>query len=117
MKRYFGNWSDVDDVNRDFGDYGDSPTKELVKDEEILFAAYSTPSYEGYAFVVLERDGDLYEVNGSHCSCMGLENQWDLEKTSWKALAMRDLHSYEEWDQEAVDAFKALVAEHTKGAF
>lgn len=43
----------------------------------ILFAWYDTPPYEGYAYVLFEKDGVLYEVQGSHCSCYGLENQWE----------------------------------------
>ncbi len=35
------------------------------------------------------RDGRLYEVNGSHCSCYGLENQWDPESTTVEALRHR----------------------------
>ena len=55
----------------------------------ILFAYYDCPPYEGYAFVLFEKDGQLYEVNGSHCSCMGLENQWDPEKTTIEAMLFR----------------------------
>lgn len=31
----------------------------------------------------------LYEVNGSHCSCYGLEGQWEEEETTVEALAYR----------------------------
>jgi len=55
----------------------------------ILFAYYDCPPYEGYAFVLFEKNGQLYEVNASHCSCYGLENQWDPEKTSVKAMLFR----------------------------
>ena len=55
----------------------------------VLLASYGTPSYEGYAFVLFERDGKLYEVNGSHCSCYGLEGQWEPEETNVEALLHR----------------------------
>ncbi len=46
----------------------------------IIFAAFTGDTYEGYAFVLFKRDGKLYEVNGSHCSCSGFEDQWDPEE-------------------------------------
>jgi hypothetical protein len=43
----------------------------------ILYAMYEYEDYEGSALVIFERDGQLYEVHGGHCSCYGLENQWE----------------------------------------
>jgi hypothetical protein len=60
----------------------------------ILFAAYKNEDYSGSALVIFERAGKLYEVHGSHCSCNGLEGQWDPEETFLEALRMRDLSSY-----------------------
>lgn len=57
--------------------------------ENILFAWYGAGSYDGSAFVLFERDGRLYEVNGGHCSCFGLEDQWDPEETSVAELMHR----------------------------
>jgi hypothetical protein len=54
----------------------------------VLFAAYDG-DYDGQALVVFRLDGQLYEVNGSHCSCYGLEDQWDPELTSREALQHR----------------------------
>lgn len=45
----------------------------------ILFASYGQDNYTGDAWVLFEKDGQLFEVNGSHCSCMGLEDQWKPE--------------------------------------
>jgi len=58
-------------------------------DEDILFAEYTSECYDGHAIVVFQQDGHLFEVNGSHCSCYGLEGQWEPERTSREALAMR----------------------------
>lgn len=55
----------------------------------VLFAVYKSESYSGYAFVLFEKDGVLYEVNGSHCSCYGLEGQWMPEETTLEALEHR----------------------------
>jgi hypothetical protein len=56
---------------------------------EILFAAYDEGDYCGSAFVLIHIDGKLYEVNGDHFSCYGLEGQWDPEETSIKVLKHR----------------------------
>lgn len=47
----------------------------------ILFAAYDTPDYEGYAAVILLNEGKLLYVEGGHCSCFGLEGQWEPSET------------------------------------
>lgn len=45
----------------------------------ILFASYEYEDYSGSAFVICENEGLLYEVSGGHCSCYGLEGQWQPE--------------------------------------
>lgn len=70
------------------------PVEGFPTDNEILYAGYEYQDYSGSAFVLYERDGKLYEVNGSHCSCYGLEGQWRPEETSWAALAMREPSNY-----------------------
>jgi hypothetical protein len=82
MSKYFGIFTDAASVGSEF-------STDDAKDEEILFAWYEYEDYSGDAFVLLRRDGVLYEVNGGHCSCYGLEGQWELEATTWEALAMR----------------------------
>ena len=67
---------------------------ELIKSEkyagiEVLFAYYSYEDYSGKAFVLFRRDGKLYEVNGSHCSCYGLEDQWEPEETTVESIRFR----------------------------
>lgn len=58
----------------------------------VLLAWYGYGSYCGDAFVLFEKTGKLYEVDGSHCSCFGLEGQWSPEETSWEALAKRNFY-------------------------
>ncbi len=55
----------------------------------ILFATYGCQDYEGSSWVLFERDGKLFEVNGSHCSCYGLENQFEPEETTLDAIEYR----------------------------
>lgn len=61
---------------------------------DILFASYEYENYSGYSIVVFSKDGQLYEVDGSHCSCRGLEGQWQPEETSVAALKMRNQDLY-----------------------
>ena len=99
---YLNNWKDgkADDVFADFdGTRWDSypndkdpvplAEKPPFAGAEILLASYGTPDYEGYAFVLFRRDGKLWEVNASHCSCYGLEGQWQPEETTVDALRRR----------------------------
>lgn len=65
-------------------------------DQQFLVARYDQEYYEGQAFVLFRKDGKLYEVHGSHCSCNGLEDCWEPEETNWKTLAMRTSAWY--WD-------------------
>ena len=60
----------------------------------VIFAAYKYEDYSGSALVLYIKDGKLFEVNGGHCSCNGLEGQWSPEETSLEAVKMRDLKHY-----------------------
>lgn len=85
------------------GLYDRSEAAEAAKGErwqniEVLLASYGTEDYGGDAFVLFRRDGNLYEVNGGHCSCYGLGEQnysgdrgtqWEPEETTVEALRHR----------------------------
>ena len=62
---------------------------ERYKDVNILFASYGAANYSGDAWVLFEQDGKLYEVNGGHCSCYGLEGQWEPEEVHLTELENR----------------------------
>lgn len=81
---FYGDWSCVDDMVRDF-----SIDKKDLKGVTILFAWYEYEDYSGSAFVLFRYKRKLYEVNGSHCSCYGLEDQWEPEETSVEAVLKR----------------------------
>ena len=81
---YIGNFSNKEDVASRF-----AIDLKSVEDCNILLAWYGYGSYDGSAFVLFECDGKLYEVNGGHCSCYGLEGQWSPEETSVEALKAR----------------------------
>ena len=87
---YLNDWSNKEDVVNSFLDYKpDEKEREDIMSYNILFASYTYQDYSGDAFVLCEKNGILYEVNGSHCSCYGLEGQWSPDKTSYKAIRHR----------------------------
>lgn len=79
-----GCWKDesVDQIAADF--QSDEP-----KSVEVLLAYYDYEDYSGSAFVLFRKEGKLHEVNGSHCSCYGLEGQWEPEETTVEAITHR----------------------------
>lgn len=81
-QRYHGEWKSYEDMVKDW------QGSNTVKDEEVLYACYDVPGYDGYAHCVYRRDGKLFEVHDSHCSCYGLEN-WSPEETTEAALKLR----------------------------
>ena len=85
--------------------------KDALDGATVYLAWYGYGSYDGKSLVIFRKGGKLYEVNGSHCSCNGLENQWEPEETSWAALAKRDL-SYSDGCDVANKILKSLVAKH-----
>lgn len=75
--------------------FSDDSIREELEGAELLVSLYETPAYEGYCFILYRKGGELYEVNGSHCSCHGLEDQWDPTVTNWRALASRCFYQYD----------------------
>ena len=58
---------------------------------QICYAEYDYRNYEGYAMVIFfdKEQNKYFEVYGSHCSCFGLENQWNPEEVNFSALNLR----------------------------
>ena len=78
---FLNNWSAETEV---FKDYEVEPNGFRV-----LFASYGSENYSGDAWALLEKDGILYEVGGSHCSCHGLEGQWEPDTVLLEELFNR----------------------------
>jgi hypothetical protein len=105
MSVYFGDWSAFAGMVADFEgcSYDEDKLAEAMKADrwqglDVLFAAYTYESYEGDAFVLFRKNGELYEVNGGHCSCYGLSergysgetpDQWEPEATTKEAILRR----------------------------
>lgn len=87
---FYNNFSDVEDIISNYG----------IKDTELLgatiiYADYTYEEYTGSSYVLFWKDGKYYEVYGSHCSCYGLEDQWDPEEitiSELMKLADRGVH-------------------------
>jgi len=83
-------------------DWAESKLEGLKKDFEIndtdlegvniVLASYGNEGYDGSAEVLFEKDDKLYMVGGGHCSCYGLEGQWEPQETTWETIA----HLYQE---------------------
>jgi len=101
---YLNDWKGKIDVIGDFDDMTESIKK--WENINILFASYSRANYSGNAWVLFEQDGKLYEVNGSHCSCYGLEGQWEPEEVSLKELEHRLLEGTWGEDNYSENNFK-----------
>lgn len=82
---YIDGWYDLQGMLEDF-----KISEKEVEGFNVIVAAYDlSGAYSGDAFVLLEKDGKYYEVNGGHCSCYGLEGQWQLEDSAEEALKFR----------------------------
>lgn len=70
-----------DNVYREFQDYYEREKSELPSNLVLLYADYTYEDYSGDAYVLgYNKDNkQFFEVHGSHCSCYGLEGQWDEE--------------------------------------
>ena len=75
----FANWQDV---QREFSTDAPEPHR-------VLFAEYDlSQAYEGSADVLWQNaDGTFGYVSGGHCSCFGLEDQWEPETYTADQLA------------------------------
>jgi hypothetical protein len=84
---------------------------EKHKNNKIIFASYGQANYSGDAWVLFENDGKLYEVNGGHCSCYGLEGQWNPEEVSLAELENRLLKGSFGEDDWSDNCFKEKLCE------
>lgn len=90
---FLGGWNGLEDMKEDFwpswDDYRKQDAEEALAGFEVLFAHYGGGSYDGEAFVLLESEGKFFEVNAGHCSCYGLEGQWEPEEACLEELVHR----------------------------
>lgn len=65
--------------NDSFSSWSDVIEAFAIKDKEPkwVYAWYDSSGYDGWAKVYYKLGKKYYIVDGSHCSCYGLEGQWD----------------------------------------
>lgn len=68
----FENWKDVQN----------NFTMNQEEPDEVLYAYYDHESWgcDGDAIVIYRNGSNYYHVSGGHCSCYGLEDQWEPEE-------------------------------------
>jgi hypothetical protein len=79
---YLTNFSDKASVIEAFG----GTSEDDLADAKIHLAWYGDGDYCGRAVVIYDKAGQLFWVVGSHCSCNGLEEQWEPIETDWETL-------------------------------
>lgn len=90
---YIDLFSDWKDVQSNF-------TTDEKEPDEVIFAAYKYEDYSGDA-VVAYRNGETYYLNeGSHCSCYGLEDQWQPEAYTKEQFIQALQKRTSEWPKE-----------------
>jgi len=89
-------FEDWEDVLIQFHDFGWGTDSQKIKDafiaqnpepDQVLLADYYTGNYEGDALVVYRQGDKYFTVEGSHCSCFGLEGQWKPEEYDEKTFS------------------------------
>jgi len=99
-QKYFEMFGDKKAIAQEFGDRDYGAPKGLtgqaqrilgvLNDSEVLFAYYDCQDYSGDATVLYRHKGELYLQSGGHCSCNGLEGQWDFESKPVSAAYLRN---------------------------
>ena len=82
-REYHIDFESWEDVMRSF----DLHPSDQLEEPPFVFAEYDYSNWEGQAEVVYSYNGIIfYYVSGSHCSCFGLEEQWDPEEYDIEAI-------------------------------
>lgn len=110
---YFHDWADGGEAAM-LSDF--AIEKSVIDGANILVASYTYEDYDGSAYVLFERGGDLFEVHGGHCSCYGLEDQWEPEAVDVASI-LRRLHTRYWGTKDGVaSAIRRAIAVHTGDA-
>jgi hypothetical protein len=106
----------IDDMAREFGVCACK-----INEYEILVAHYAYESYSGSSWVLMRKDGQLYENEASHCSCYGLEGTWSPDKLEPETLraylgknAKLSQDSYYRYPNEVIKRVQEVLEEEKK---
>jgi hypothetical protein len=85
---YLGLFNSWEDVQQSFNTTYPEP-------ERVFLAEYEQGSYDGHSSVWFYNNKKYYYVLGSHCSCYGLEGQFDPEEyTAEEAISILEKYIY-----------------------
>ena len=59
---------------------------EQLENKHFVYSYYSYESYSGDAYLLFIENDKLYEVDAGHCSCYGLEGQFNPEEVVIEVL-------------------------------
>jgi hypothetical protein len=78
--KFSGSSDCFQNINQDWVESWTPPSEASF---EVLIVYGNEEEYEGRGWMLLrDNNGLLYEVNGSHCSCMGFEGQFNPKRTT-----------------------------------
>lgn len=87
MDKYREGFPDWNTVMTEFSEGYEENNINMPEPEGLIWASYTYEGYEGDANVLWRNeDGTFGYVNGSHCSCYGLEGQWNVEEYTKETL-------------------------------
>lgn len=88
--------------------------------DEVIYAQYSYECYSGHSNVVYRNGDRFYWVRGSHCSCYGLEGQWNPEEYSAnqfiEAYNRGNWWESDEWPSSVIDRVREFAGDNYNGA-
>lgn len=104
-------WAGVKELTETLSREFDHQINERNPETEILVASYVCEDWTGQAIVIYREGGELFIVEGSHCSCFGLEDQWNPERIDLAYIDYRTRNgnwfwSYPEYNAEFTKALK-----------
>ena len=85
-----------------WNDGGEESCRKRIDTLDIVIAYESVGDYDSIGWFLFKdtQTGELFELHGSHCSCYGFEDQFDLEETSIEYLTSDRFLFCAGWDDE-----------------
>lgn len=102
----------LETLSREF----DHQINERNPETEILVASYVREDWSGQAIVIYREGGELFIVEGSHCSCYGLEDQWNPDRIDLAYIDYRTRNGNWFWSYPGYNA-EFIQALKTQGLF